>query len=183
MDTRTIIAFLCIGLAGVLCGCGGSGGGGLPAEVPEDGGVPTPPTDGGSFPQTLTEVLPITGTTIGGTIVTLKGTGFLHEVFKIHAVLFGEKGSPNWEIIDDETIVAESPSGIRGDTTIYLIGDNAPENDGVLLLSGFSYVAPIVYVAEGAGAFAPACGRSTWRAVSCPSSVRSASRSMHVHGC
>ncbi len=155
MDTRTIVTVLCLGLVGVLCGCGGSGGGGLPVVVPGDGGVPAPPRDGGPYPQTLTEVSPITGTTLGGTIVTLKGTGFLHEVFEIHAVLFGEKGSPNWEILDDETIVAESPPGLRGDTTIYLIGDNAPENDGVLLLSGFTYVAPIVYVAQGAGAAAP----------------------------
>jgi len=127
------LAFAC------LAACGGGGGGAL-API---------------FVQTLTEASPDTGTTRGGTLITLKGTGFLDPVREILAIRFGETAAPSWTILDDETIVVESPPGLRGAVTIYLTGNGSDDDDGVLLLTGFLYKAEIVYVADGPDALVP----------------------------
>ncbi len=131
-----------LALAAGLClfGCGGGGGGGPPQ--PE-------------FDQVFLEVLPDVGTTAGGTEIMLKGRGFLDRVRQIRAVRFGVIPAATWEVLDDETIRVVSPPGARGETVINLVGDNAPSEDGILLTRGYTYRAPIVYVADGPAAVDP----------------------------
>ena len=128
---------LLLGCLGVLVGCGGG------ADVEP------------AVPQTFLAVSPASGAAAGGTQITLRGTGFLDPFFKITDVRFGAMSAAGWTIVDDETIVAESPPGPSGVTVINLVGDNAPLGDGILLARGFTYRAPRVYVAEGPAALDP----------------------------
>jgi len=105
---------------------------------------------GPSWPaQTLIEVSPGAGTTVGGTVVTLRGSGFLHPQHQITQVRFGERVADTWEILDDGMIVVESPAGSPGSTVINIVGENSPTGDGILLTRGFTYRTPVLYVAEG----------------------------------
>ncbi len=108
-----------------LCSCGG--GDGAPF-----------------FGDTLVDVLPMEGTTAGGTLVILKGTGF--TTLPINVILFGEEPAEGWEIIDDTTIECVSPPGPLGSTVITL----RDTDDELLLTGGYRYVALTLYVAGGA---------------------------------
>lgn len=134
-----MVAAALVVLLGVLQACGG--GGGAPAD--------------NAFPQTLTDVSPASGTTAGGTEITLSGTGFLDPLHTIRQIRFGAVEAGTWQILSDETIVVESPPGVVGPTVISLLGDNASSPDGVLLSQGFTYVAPLLYVAQDSAAVDP----------------------------
>jgi hypothetical protein len=125
----------------LVCGGCGGGGGGLGQASP--------------YPQVFSEASPSFGTTAGGTEITLRGRGFQHPFYVIRDVHFGGIPAQQWQILDDRTIVVETPARRSGTTTITILGDNAPGNDNILLTRTFTYRAPIVYVADGVGAVEP----------------------------
>lgn len=128
--------------AGVLLVCGGCGGGGVSEKT-----FP--------YPQAFINATPSFGSTAGGTQVTLRGRGFLHPFYVIRDVHFAGRPATEWTILNDQTILVESPPGLAGSTAITILGDNAPGEDNVLLTRGFTYRAPVVFVADGLGSAAP----------------------------
>ncbi len=114
------------------------------------GGATTTPAP--TWPNTLTKVTPLEGTSAGGTQVTLRGTGFTDPTFELQRILFGEEPAESWEIVDDTTIRCVAPPGALGSTVITLWGD---DEETPLLTGGFRYVALTLYVADGAASTQP----------------------------
>ncbi|MBI4559440.1 MAG: IPT/TIG domain-containing protein [Candidatus Hydrogenedentes bacterium] len=86
---------------------------------------------------TITAVDPVTGSTAGGTTVTITGTGFL-EGAKAVAVLFDVDAATNVTVVNDTTITAVTPAhaAVAVDVTVL----SACGQD--VLAGGFTYVAP-----------------------------------------
>ena len=132
----TLIALVVVGL---VPACGGGGG-----DEPF------------SFPgQTLLTIAPTHGTSAGGTQVTLTGSGFLDPNHAIQGVRVGGKDAPEWEVVNDSTIVFTTPSHDLGRATVAVLGANSQRQDGVILVQGFTFVAPTVFVADGPGSANP----------------------------
>lgn len=114
-------------------------------------------SDGGfNFPgQTLLTIEPSQGTSAGGTQVTIFGSGFLDPTKPIQGVRVGGKDALAWEIINDSTIVFTTPPYDVGRATVAVLGANSQRQDGVVLVSGYTYVAPTVFVADGPGSANP----------------------------
>lgn len=105
------------------------------------GGGPPPPA-----PLTLVAVEPLVGTTAGGTIVTLRGSGYLAIEEEIASILFGSTAAPSWEVVSDNAIECVTPPGRVGNVNVRVIS----KDDGkVLLTGGFRYVAALLWVADG----------------------------------
>lgn len=141
MRQRHMASLLLLGVAvvGLLAACGG--GSGEPA--------------GPTFPQTLLTVEPSTGSTAGGTELTLTGTGFLDPTRQILGVRVGDQAAPQWDILSDTTMVVTTPPGTPGPAPIQIVGEDSLRADDVILARDFSYVAPTIFVADGADAPQP----------------------------
>jgi len=123
-------------VVGSLCACGGGG---------SDG--PAPLT-----PQTLQLVTPLEGSTIGGTSVVLKGSGFLRTGSEITAVHFDDQPALQTSVVDDSTIVCVTPHGSVGPAVVTLFA--GPKQTAVLW-QGFRYIAAVLYAADGPMASTP----------------------------
>ena len=110
---------------------------------------------GPAFPQTLTSIEPGEGTTAGGTLVTLRGSGFEDPDHEIFGIRIGNKQVSEWEIVDDTRITLVTPPGALGLEGLWIFGANSEYGDGILLAAGFRYVAPVLYAADGPEAVGP----------------------------
>ena len=93
----------------------------------------------------LTAVVPNTGTTDGGTPVTLTGTGFLDNAAGPNLVMFGALAAGSVATIDDTTITCVTPPGAAGPIDVSVTNANGTTT----LLGGFTYVFPELYAADG----------------------------------
>lgn len=85
----------------------------------------------------LASASPTTGPTIGGTWVTLRGTGF----YSTTGVLFGGVAAPSFIIHDETRVDALTPAHAAGNAAVQLVATS-----GTALLGGpgFTFVAPVV---------------------------------------
>lgn len=74
---------------------------------------------------------PITGPAAGGTLVTIKGTGFTGTV-AVTGVKFGGTNATSWVVLDDNTIVATAPAHLAGGVAIVVTNATGPSTTGPL---------------------------------------------------
>ena len=105
-------------------------------------------------PPAVTALLPITGTTAGGTSVTVSGTGFSGAT----AVTFGGTPAAGFAVNSSTQITATSPAHAGGMVDVQVTGPYG--TSGVVAADHFTYVAPpaVVSVAPVQG---PAAGGTT----------------------
>ena len=84
-------------------------------------------------PPTVTSVSPSTGTTAGGTAVTITGTNFAAGA----AVTFGSNAATNIVVVSGTQITATTPAGSAGAVTVTVTNPGVP---GGSLANGFTYV-------------------------------------------
>jgi hypothetical protein len=97
---------------------------------------------------TLTSVNPNTGSTAGGTAVTITGTNFAAGA----TVTFGGTAATNVAVMNSTTITATTPAGTAGAATLTV----TVAGQSGSLASGFTYIAPptVTSVSPNAGALA-----------------------------
>ena len=91
---------------------------------------------------TVTSVSPQSGTTFGGTVVTIKGADF---ALKGMAVKFGSTDATNVVSKSVTQLTAKSPTGVAGATDIQVIHQNGTVT---ILKGGFKYQAPVIQKVE-----------------------------------
>ncbi|MDP2270144.1 MAG: IPT/TIG domain-containing protein [Archangium sp.] len=84
---------------------------------------------------TLTALSPISGTTAGGTVVTLSGTGFGAST----AVSFGTGASPTVTLVSPTQLTAVTPAASVGVVTVTVRNG---DNQSASIIGGFRFVAP-----------------------------------------
>lgn len=94
----------------------------------------TIPTD--TPPGALTSVAPASGSTAGGTAVTLTGTGFTGAT----GVLFGATAATSVVVVNDTTITCNTPAHAGG---VVSVTAQRPSGD-LTLVNAFTYTAPAV---------------------------------------
>ena len=101
---------------------------------------------------TLTSISPTSGTTAGGTGVTITGTGFYAggSSAAVSAVTFGGANATNYTVTSDTSITATTPAGMTGAQDVVV----ATPGGSATLPGGFTYVAASYVV--GGWASAPA---------------------------
>ncbi len=83
---------------------------------------------------TVTSVNPSSGTTVGGTPITISGSGFTNAT----GVTIGGVAAINVNVLDDSTITAITPAGSAGTAGVVVTTLNGSNGDN----SNFTYVAP-----------------------------------------
>ena len=101
---------------------------------------------------TLTGLSPTAGTSLGGTSVTLTGTGFEDHDAGTNTVTFDGAGATSVVVVNDTTITCETPAGTSGASVDVLVSN---VNGEVTLASAFTY-----HAAPTLGSVAPAAGTS-----------------------
>ena len=86
-------------------------------------------------PPTVTSVSPNSGTTAGGTAVTITGTNFAAGA----TVTFGTASATNVVVVNSTTITATTPAGSAGAVTV-TVTNLGPQSGS--LTNGFTYVVP-----------------------------------------
>ena len=84
---------------------------------------------------TLTAVSPASGTSLGGTSVTLTGTGFLNNAAGTNTVTFGV-GSATIVAVSDTSITCDTPAGTAS-ATVDVVVTNV--NGSATLVGGYTY--------------------------------------------
>jgi IPT/TIG domain-containing protein/FG-GAP repeat protein/VCBS repeat protein len=84
----------------------------------------------------LTSVSPVSGTSLGGTLVTVRGTGFLVDAAGPNAVLFGGTPATSVVVFDDTRLTCRAPSGSPG-SIVTITLSNA--NGAAQLTSAYRY--------------------------------------------
>jgi|GEM_PF-1096396 len=84
----------------------------------------------------LMTVAPSSGTSLGGTAVTLSGVGFLNGGAPPNTVTFGGVAATNVVLVDDATITCDTPAGTAG-TSVDVVVTNS--NGVATIPSGFTY--------------------------------------------
>jgi len=84
-------------------------------------------------PPTVTSVSPNTGTTAGGTAVTITGTNFVAGA----TVAFGSNAATNVIVVSSTQITATTPAGNAGGVTVTVTNPGVP---GGSLANGYTYV-------------------------------------------
>lgn len=97
------------------------------------------------LPPTLTSVNPSTGSTVGGTVVTLTGTGFTGAT----NVTFGGAAATNRTVVDSTTITCTTPVGSAGTASVLVTTPGGTNAANTL----FTYVAPLVINGGGSDNF------------------------------
>ena len=72
---------------------------------------------------------PITGPAAGGTLVTIKGTGFTGTVL-VTGVKFATTSATSWSVVDDDTIVATAPAHAAGAVAVVVTNATGPSTTG-----------------------------------------------------
>ncbi|MFZ0296095.1 MAG: IPT/TIG domain-containing protein, partial [Candidatus Sulfotelmatobacter sp.] len=86
-------------------------------------------------PPTVTSVSPSSGSTLGGTAVTITGTNFAAGA----TVTFGSAGATNVVVVSSTTITATTPAGSAGAATVTVTNLGALAGS---LTNGYTYVVP-----------------------------------------
>jgi hypothetical protein len=86
-------------------------------------------------PPTVSSVSPSSGTTAGGTAVTITGTNFASGA----TVMFGGTAATGVTVVNSTTITATTPAGSAGAVTVTVTNTNGLSGS---LASGFTYLAP-----------------------------------------
>lgn len=76
---------------------------------------------------------PATGPAAGGTLVTIKGSGFTGTV-AVTGVKFGGTNATSWTVLDDNTIVALSPAHAAGAVSVVVTNATGPSTTGPTFL-------------------------------------------------
>ncbi|HEX7486451.1 MAG TPA: IPT/TIG domain-containing protein, partial [Vicinamibacterales bacterium] len=76
---------------------------------------PTPPSTNGPVIQSIT---PVTGTTFGGTVVTIQGTGFVAGA----TVAFGGTAATAVTVVSTQKITATTPAHASGAASVVVSG-------------------------------------------------------------
>ena len=84
---------------------------------------------------TLTAIAPTSGSTAGGTVITLTGSGFLTGA----AVLFGSSAATNVTLVSPTELTAQSPARAVGVVSVTV---RNPDNQEAELARAYRYVAP-----------------------------------------
>ena len=87
---------------------------------------------GGTPSPTVTSVLPNSGSTAGGTAVTITGTNFASGA----TITFGASAAANVALLNSTTITATTPAGSAGAVTVTVTNPGAQSGS---LANGFSY--------------------------------------------
>ena len=103
----------------------------------------------GNPPPTIASVSPVSGSTDGGTAVTISGTGFLANP----AVTFGGVAASNIRVVSSTTITATTPAHALGQVNV--IVTNSDTQSGTLP-NGYTYISP--YPAPTVTGIAPNAG-------------------------
>lgn len=85
---------------------------------------------------TLASITPADATALGGTLVTLRGTGFVNDAAGTTQVLFGGTPGTSLLVFDDGRLTCRVPSGTSGATVALTLTNN---NGSAGLASGFRY--------------------------------------------
>jgi IPT/TIG domain len=91
---------------------------------------------------TVTSVSPNTGSTAGGTAITITGTNFVTGA----TVTFGSTAATSVVVVNSTTVTATSPAGSAGAVTLTVTN---PGNQSGSLSSAFTYVVPAGITAPG----------------------------------
>ncbi len=86
-------------------------------------------------PPTVSSVAPNSGSTAGGTAVTITGTNFAAGA----TVTFGTAAATNVAVVNSTTITATTPAGSVGAVTVTVTNSNGQSGS---LTNGFTYVVP-----------------------------------------
>ena len=86
-------------------------------------------------PPTVSSVSPNSGSTAGGTAVTITGTNFAAGA----TVTFGGTAATNVVVVNSTTITATTPAGSAGAVTVTVTNSNGQSGS---LANGFTYVGP-----------------------------------------
>ena len=100
------------------------------ATILPKSGTPPPPS-----PPTITSVSPTSGTTTGGTSVTISGANFAPGA----TVSFGGATAPNVTVANASSITATTPAHAAG--TVNVVVTN-PDHQAATLTNGYTYTAP-----------------------------------------
>jgi hypothetical protein len=115
-------------------------------KVTTPGGSATLPASFTFIPAPmLTAVAQNRGTTAGGTMVTLTGTGFVANAAGANAVTFGGAPAAAIVTVNDTTITCTTPPGLQGPVDVAVTNANGTAT----LVGGFAYVVPILFAADG----------------------------------
>ena len=114
----------------------GTPGSSVDVVVSNDNGTDTL-TDGYAYHDepSLTGVAPSSGSTAGGTGVTLTGSGFLDNAAGTNSVSFGGNPATNVVVASDTTITCDTPAGAGGSVDVVVSNDNGSGS----ALGAFSY--------------------------------------------
>jgi hypothetical protein len=129
----------------------GTPGASVTVSVTNNNGTGALPNGFTYFPRpTLTQVSPGNGPAIGGTTVTLTGSGFLNNNAGTNTITFGGQQATMVNVISDTMLSCRTPSGTPG-TSVAVVLSNA--NGSVTLNNGFSYNAlpAVTNVTPGSG--------------------------------
>jgi hypothetical protein len=88
------------------------------------------------LPPTIATISPIDGTSLGGTLVTVRGTGFLNDAAGTIVVRFGDRLATAVGVFDDGRLTCRAPSGTAG-TSVTLTLTSA--NGSTQLVDGYRY--------------------------------------------
>jgi hypothetical protein len=72
---------------------------------------------------------PITGPAAGGTLVTVRGSGFTGTV-AVTGVKFATTSATSWSVVDDDTLVATAPAHVAGAVAIVVTNATGPSITG-----------------------------------------------------
>src|SRR5207249_4864121 len=97
---------------------------------------------------TLNSLSPLDGTSLGGTLVTLRGTGFANDAPGTNAIKFGATSATSVVVADDTRLTCRAPSGAPG-TTVGVTLTNA--NGVATLTNAYRYHAKPVLNTVTAG--------------------------------
>ena len=100
---------------------------------------------------TIETVAPATGSSFGGTKLTLTGSGFSSDEAGTNIVVVGGADCSDVNTVDDTQITCTSPSGTAGDVDVVITNDNG----SATLADGYDYFSTIL-LADGGGEPAPA---------------------------
>ena len=82
-------------------------------------------------PPTLGQILPADGTPLGGTPITLTGTGFVNNSPGAPTVLIGGRPALNVVVVSDTQITADTPEGTPGPATVSVTNANGDATLGL----------------------------------------------------
>lgn len=88
-----------------------------------------------SPPPVVSQISPNSGTTDGGTLITITGSGFMAGA----TVVIGGAAASDVNVVDSGTIMATTPAHAAGSVDVTVAN---PDLQSITLINGYSYIAP-----------------------------------------